>query len=94
MKERRNHVQQENDKVGKKEESFCTNLKIITYTCFCIAFSMYTMDLIVEKRVKKNQLYKYLFKEKENPKELCVLHRLWAKWKGTPKEVVNVLGHS
>ena len=65
MKERRNHVQQENDKVGKKEESFCTNLKIITYACFCIAFTMYTMDLIVEKRVKKNQLYKYLLRRKK-----------------------------
>ena len=49
-------------KMIKLEErrKLCTNLKIITYTCHCIAITLYTTDLIMEKRVQKP--YKYFLR--------------------------------
>ena len=36
----------------EERRKLCTNLKIITYTRHCIAFTLYTTDLVMEKRVK------------------------------------------
>ena len=44
----------------EERRKLCTNLKIITYTCHCIAFTLYTTDLIMEKRVEKP--YKYFLR--------------------------------
>ena len=70
-----------------ERRKLCTNLKIITFTCLCNAFTIPRTKFW--KREWKTSLTNN-FLQKEKYERIWI----WTKWKGKPIEVVNVLGHS